>query len=373
MHIQSDFDGGNIRAVAVTDTHVHLAIQPDTQATFFQWFCFRVQEPLSLPVEFVIDNAAQSTYAHAWPGYQTFASADGQHWQRVPTWFDGQALHFVDTPVDGSQYAYFVPYTGLQRAALLQTCVASGLARCAALGESGQGRPIDLLTLGSDAPDAARIWLIARLHAGESMAEWAIDGLLRRLITADPVALALLERARLYVVPNANPDGSLAGNLRANAHGVDLNRVWADPPANAPEVVHLRCAIEANGIDAFVDIHGDEDRDYLWIMHPEAVELTPAQAAAQMAFEDRLKLDNPEIQYAPPLTGSPLFGSHGLSVNFISAHYGVPAWIIELPFKPVDYGLGPDSLAPDGCKRFGASLVEALLAMLDKRLSPFES
>jgi murein tripeptide amidase MpaA len=363
MEIDSQLDCGNIEVVSLTETQVHLAIRPDTKATFFQWFYFRVKGGSAHPIEFIIDNAGQSTYAHAWPGSQTYASGDGEHWQRIETGFDGQALHFVDTPVDGSLYAYFVPYTAAQRDRLLQNCVKRGIAQRESLGQTVEGRAIELLTLGSRAPDAARIWVIARLHAGESMSEWAVEGLLRRLIMSDAAVVDLLTRARLYVVPNANPDGSAVGNLRANANGIDLNRVWADPPASAPEVAHIRRAIEATGIDAFIDIHGDEDRDYLWIMHPEAVELRPEQ----MVFEDALKQQNPEIQYAPPLRDSPLFGSLGLSVNFASVHCGVPAWIIELPFKPVDYGLGPDSLGPAGCQRFGASLVEALLAVLAAR------
>ena len=38
----SDFDGGNIKAVAVDGDRVDLGIVPDHMSDFYQWFYFRV-------------------------------------------------------------------------------------------------------------------------------------------------------------------------------------------------------------------------------------------------------------------------------------------------------------------------------------------
>ncbi len=98
-------------------------------------------------------------------------------------------------------------------------------------------------------------------------------------------------------------------------------------------------------------------------MDPE-VELTPAVEAAQAAFVSALAARNPEVQAPPKMMDGLKHGDLGLSANFIGAHYGVPAWIVELPNKAVDFGNGPDSLLAAGCQRFGASMVEALLEVL---------
>ena len=362
--IDANFECGNIVVGDISEDTVHLSIRPDSNAHFYQWFYFKAQGGDGRPVTFVIDNASGASYPKAWNGYDVLVSADGEHWQRIDTTYDGSTLSFTDAPANAStSYAYFVPYVAAQREHLLRTCVESGLAQRSSLGQTALGRALDLLTLGSERADAARIWVVTRQHAGESMAEWAVEGFLKRLISSDSAARQLLDRARLFVVANANPDGSALGNLRANANGVDLNRAWENPPENAPEIVHIRRAIEVSGVDLFVDLHGDEERPFIWIMDPE-VELTPAVEAAQAAFVSALAARNPEVQAPPKMVDGVKHGDLGLSANFIGAHYGVPAWIVELPNKAVDFGNGPDSLLAAGCQRFGASMVEALLEVL---------
>src|SRR3546814_11548760 len=73
------------------------------------------------------------------------------------------------------------------------------------LGNPLDGRDIDLLSIG-DGP--LQVWLYARQHPGETMAEWWMEGALERLTdVADPVARSLRRKARFHIVPNMNPDG----------------------------------------------------------------------------------------------------------------------------------------------------------------------
>ena len=77
-----------------------------------------------------------------------------------------------------------------------------------------------VLQVGSPSPHKAVIWVIARQHPGEPMAEWFAEGLLERLTgtaaartaaagEADSEVQQLLECTVLYIVPNMNPDGSV--------------------------------------------------------------------------------------------------------------------------------------------------------------------
>ncbi len=53
------------------------------------------------------------------------------------------------------------------------------------------------------------IWILARQHPGEAMAEWFTEGLMRRLLEPqDQVSREALEKACFWIVPNMNPDGS---------------------------------------------------------------------------------------------------------------------------------------------------------------------
>lgn len=144
------------------------------------------------------------------------------------------------------------------------------------IGKTLDGRDIDLLELFGDSGAASsgkqessskkkKVWVVARQHpgelpcprhascavvrsraaplcpgrgtAGESMAEWLVEGMVQRLLDpADPISRRLSELATVYIIPNINPDGSIRGHLRTNAAGANLNREWAAPSlARSPE------------------------------------------------------------------------------------------------------------------------------------------
>lgn len=371
MDISTDFDSGNILVDSMNGTTATLRLRNDSNGPWFQWFHFRVDSRPNEPHKFTIVNAWLASYPKAWPGYRALASYDGNSWWRVPTTYDGTHLTIEFTPAQAiTTYAFFVPYSEARRMAFLQECKVSGGAERETLGISNDGRPIEMLTMGSRSADAKVIWIVSRQHAGEPMAEWCTEGLIRRLLdTSDSKAHTLLQRTRFHIVPNMNPDGSMRGNLRANAAGVDLNRAWANPPANAPEVRVVLDAIARMGIDLFLDIHGDEERPYLWIVDAEG-DLTDEQKRMQQQFETDLKQLNPEVQPRPrSVVGVNPQGEPGMAVNYLMATYGVPGWIIELPFSPTaDYGNGEDSLLVSGCIRVGHSLVEVLSGLIDQEV-----
>ncbi len=179
--------------------------------------------------------------------------------------------------------------------ALLADCISRG-ARLRRLGASIQGRDIDALVIGQG---ARPVWIIARQHPGETMAEWFVDGLLQRLLdNADASAQALRNAATFYIVPNMNPDGSVLGNLRTNAAGANLNREWLEPSIErSPEVKCVRDAMHATGCDAFFDIHGDENLPYVFVAGCEMLpNFTPQQAADQDAFAADFRAASSDFQ-----------------------------------------------------------------------------
>ncbi len=113
LHIDCDFDSGNIQVLDTSDpTRVHLAIRPDTHSGHFQWFHFRASGLTPGQTHrFSLDNAHQSSYKNAWAGYHAVASYDQQTWFRVPSQFDGKALSFeFAAQQEQAWFAYFEPY-----------------------------------------------------------------------------------------------------------------------------------------------------------------------------------------------------------------------------------------------------------------------
>jgi len=367
MRIDSDFDAGNIIVQEATDTLATLAIRPDTEANFFQWFYFRVTGAPGVRRMFRIANAGSASYPTAWPGYTALASSNERDWFRVPTRYDGTSLIFEhQASGESTSYAFFVPYSSEMRARFLTECKASPLVSHRQIGTTLRGRSLDMLVIGGENRPAKKIWIVARQHAGEPMAEWCMEGLIRRLMDSrDAVAQQLVGKATLYLVPNMNPDGSSAGNLRANAAGVDLNRVWFDPPQNAPEVIAARDLIGQTGVDFFLDVHGDEERPFVWIVGPHSDNVTPQAGKLQTQFEQMLAERYVEVQPRPATIPAPSRPDSGMSVDYVAANFHCPALIIELPFKEMLSVRGEhDSLLADGCMGFGRACVEVLNSLV---------
>jgi murein tripeptide amidase MpaA len=214
---------------------------------------------------------------------------------------------------------------------------------------------------------AKTIWIIARQHPGESMAEWFVEGLMQRLLdTADPMSRRLLERAAVYIVPNMNPDGSVLGNLRTNAAGANLNREWVEPTMeSSPEVFLVRERIQQTGVDVFLDVHGDEALPYVFVAGSEMLPgFTAAQAAAQQRFVDIFKRASPDFQDVHGYgTGKYRADALKLASKWVGHTYGCLSLTLEMPFK--DNADLPDPTygwSGDRSAKLGAAILEPLLA-----------
>ncbi len=366
MQIDATFDAGNIIVEEKTDSNAVLSIRPDTEAKFYQWFYFRVTGTPGIMRSFRISNAGGASYPTAWPGFGTLASYNGENWFRVPTQFDGANLTFEHQPAEATtSYAFFVPYPAARRERFLKACEASPLVTRRQIGTTLQGRSLDLLLVGDEKRPVKKVWIVARQHAGEPMAEWYMEGLIRRLVdSGDSTAQQLIGKATLYLVPNMNPDGSTAGNLRANAAGVDLNRAWNDPGPNAQEVIAVRELIGTTGVDFFLDVHGDEEHPFIWLVGPHPANVTLDSDRIQKQFEAMLAEKYAEVRPRPETIPAPNRPDSGMAVDYIAPTFRCPALIIELPFKETVSASGErDSLLAAGCMGFGSACVEALNAL----------
>ena len=372
MQITSTFDAGAIEVVRLDDpADIRLRLRKDNAADFHQWFHFRLTGAAGKPVRMVFENAATAAYPDGWRDYRCVASYDRQHWFRIAsTRYERGELIVEHTPeCDSVYYAYFEPYSHERHLDLVARAEQSPHARVRRLGSTVDGRDLDLVVVGDDQPGRAPIWIIARQHPGETMAEWFVEGLLDRLLDgADPVARRLREQALLYIVPNMNPDGAVRGNLRTNAAGRNLNREWRAPdPVASPEVFLVRAEMERTGCALFLDIHGDESLPYVFFSTAEEVPgFAAAAAAAQARFVDTFLAVSPDFQtqegYKPGRFGEELLT---LASKWVANHFGCVSLTLEMPFKD-------NAILPDGhvgwngarSKRLGAAMLDPILRHL---------
>ena len=368
--ISSNFDAGAISVIDSADSqNIRLALRGDNAASFSQWFYFRLQGAAYQPCRIRIENAGQSSYPEGWEDYQATASYDRSNWFRVPTRYEDGVLTIEHTPLAGSvYYAYFEPYSHEQHLNLLGDAQGSGLCQIDDLGSTAQGRDINLLTIGHQAASDLKIWIIARQHPGESMAEWFAEGLLSRLLDhQDPTARALLDCATFYIVPNMNPDGAALGNQRTNAAGADLNRDWQNPsPERSPEVYAVRQKMHETGVDLFLDIHGEEALPYVFAAGCEGNPSYDARLAVlETAFKTALRQASPDFQdeYGYPKT-SPGQANLSIAKSYVGETFGCLSYTLEMPFKD-NINLPDDDFGWNGQRslRLGEAILSAILAV----------
>lgn len=372
LKISTQFDGGNIEIVDISDpANIQLKLPKDNAAEFRQWFYFRVQGVAyqNLGINFI--NVKESAYPEGWEDYAAMCSYDRLNWFRVPTRYENGILSVNHTPLANSvYYAYFEPYSYEQHLNLLGNSQSSGLCQIDDLGSTLQGRDINLLTIGNQAASDLKIWIIARQHPGETMAEWFVEGLLGRLLDdQDPTSRALLDCATFYIVPNMNPDGSFLGNLRTNAAGANLNREWLEPSLErSPEVYYVREKMQETGVDLFLDIHGDESIPYVFLSGNEGIpSFNTRLAQLQQQFVQAFLAASPDFQnkygYEKDEPGQ---ADLSIATAYVGETFNCLAYTLEMPFKDNhqwpddDYGWnGQRSL------RLGEAILSPIYAMVD--------
>ncbi len=374
LHISSAFDSGAIEVVTLANPdNIELRIRADNAAEFVQWFHFCLHGAAGEAVTLRFLNAGNSAYPKGWQGYRVLASHDRQHWFRIPTAYDGQVMTAQVTPDTNSIFfAYFEPYSWERHLDLLGSAAASQHVQLEHLGETLDGRDMTLLSItdaSSAVPAKKKVWLTARQHPGESMAEWFVEGFLERLLDEDdPVSRVLLQRCVFHVVPHMNPDGAVRGNLRTNAGGANLNREWLAPSMErSPEVFLVRQRMLEAGVDLFLDAHGDEKLPYSFVAGTEGNPgYTQRIAALEDAFKASWQATSPDFQteygYGRNAPGQ---SNLSLATNWVGQNFDCLAFTIEMPFK--DNADLPDAAtgwSGERSRKLGAGVLLPLLAVL---------
>ncbi|HEY0627346.1 MAG TPA: M14-type cytosolic carboxypeptidase [Allosphingosinicella sp.] len=367
LSVSSAFDGGNIRLVAIEGDRVDLEIVKDHMSDFYQWFYFRLTGAAGREVELRILNCAGSAYPHGWDGYNICMSHDREEWQRAESSYKGGVLTTRVTPsADSVWFAYFAPYTMERHHDLIADAVQHPAVEYRSLGQTLDGQEMDYLKFGTG---KLQVWLYARQHPGETMAEWWMEGALEKLLDdSDPVSRRLRERATFHVVPNMNPDGSKRGHLRTNAVGVNLNREWHEPTAErSPEVLYVRNEMDKTGVDFAMDVHGDEAIAANFLAGFEGIpSWTKEQGALFDAFSNALVAISPDFQtekgYEIPAPGK---ANLSMSTAQLAERYGAVSMTLEMPFKDNDDLPDPvEGWSPDRSRALGRSCMDALWAIL---------
>lgn len=369
--VPSDSGNGEVLStepVLVGPAVARIRVRSDNAAAFRQWFWVRAEDLDGAPLALTILDAGGCSYPGGWPAYRAVArlGAEGDDWVRVPTSYaDGQLTIALPPGHDRIDVAYFAPYPHARRVERVRDWAARG-ADVRDLGPTPDGLALPIVTVGRG---PSPVWIVARQHPGETMAEWFVEGLVERLLGAGGGAPAgLLDRVTFRIAPCVNPDGARRGNHRTNALGLDLNRQWADPdPERAPEVRRIRDAMDDTGVAFALDVHGDEEIPYNFAGGGEGTPAwDPRRAAVKRRFIDAWLAATPDMQavhgYPTPAPGE---GNLTVCSQQLCERFRCVALTVEQPF--LDHDDNPEPVAqwsPARAKALGASVLEPLVAVV---------
>jgi len=307
IRVSDNFESGSLGKWRVED-NTRLIFAPrleqdqDKVNSAITWFYGRLSNVLHREVTLQIEAPDYTVYNGRKGDILPFErntvpvfSYDGDHWERFTECsFDPQSRTLRIRNIfsrDLVWIAYIPPYTYSRLESLLTEVRAHPAVKVSSLGNSVEGRPLYVVDV--DEPGLKKdgrpvVWFVARQHAFEAGGSWALEGMLRFLVSADTEAQAIRRQVRFRLCPMLNPDGVVHGGTRFNARGVDLNRHWRDndplshDTSAAPEIALVEQAImrwrKTDRLDLWINIHNN---DMVWNDEGDYIRFAPAARKAE--------------------------------------------------------------------------------------------
>ncbi|WP_176695724.1 M14 family metallopeptidase [Candidatus Ichthyocystis sparus] len=344
IKVESNFDSGAIEVLEISEPlNMRLNIRCDTESEFRQWFCFKVVGKRNQNYLIRLCNYLETTYTDGFHDYNVFVSTDFKNWTRVKCHTDEDDFCIPYTSqTDFFYVSYFEPYTWDRHLELINLASTSGIARVETWGTTKENRPISAIIVDdTNNSGKKKMWLIARQHPGETMAEFFMEGFIQRLLDpTDGSSSELCKLCSFYLVPNMNPDGSVNGNLRTNSAGKNLNREWLNPSSDgSPEVLCVRNHMHEIGVDCFFDVHGDESIPYVFtdpcLENSEGNNATEIMTEREHHLLKSLEKQCTDFQYSVGYAPGhyPKEEIMSMARGYVQETFSCPAITLEMPFK----------------------------------------
>uniref|UniRef100_K3WVH7 tubulin-glutamate carboxypeptidase n=1 Tax=Globisporangium ultimum (strain ATCC 200006 / CBS 805.95 / DAOM BR144) TaxID=431595 RepID=K3WVH7_GLOUD len=158
------------------------------------------------------------------------------------------------------------------------------------------------------------VFISARVHPGETPANFMLDGMLALLLhPTDEGAISLRRHFVFKIIPMLNPDGVCQGYYRTDTRGVNLNRVYEAPsPKHAPTVFAAKELLldlvkacggascdQAPDNVVYLDLHAHANRRgcFVYGNHVATEETGIAQQIETQLFARLVALNTPFFDY----------------------------------------------------------------------------
>lgn len=224
--VDCDFPGGNIVMDAIEEdtVSVHQDLR-DTRGDWFYWY-FRVRGAAgrTLTFQFTKGNvlgvrgpAVSTDRARTWKWLGNSAVTDTSFRYTFPR--DAKEVRFCFT----------MPYLESNLWEFLNRYSGNPLLRTDVLCKTRKGQDVELLRLGRlDGDCQHRVLITCRHHACETMASYALEGIVEAVLAETDEARWFRENVEFLILPFMDKDGVEQGDQGKNRKPHDHNRDYAD-------------------------------------------------------------------------------------------------------------------------------------------------
>ncbi len=252
MVIRSDFPGGNIvvNDISSSNGQTVVTLEQDLKGTADHWFywCFKVEKKAAETVLFRFVNG--EVVNHHGPA----VSHDGNNWTWLHTYYeeDTPNLHTeFSYTFEENETVYFcftIPYLYKEFEKFASEFNEDEQFDLSTLTKSEQGRELPLIKMGNGDKN---IVFTARHHCCESTGSYALEGVMRSLLTTHR---DMLEKYTFYVVPFVDIDGAQNGDQGKDRVPHDHNRDYIDEPIYEYTKAMYKFIADKD-VEVFLDFH----------------------------------------------------------------------------------------------------------------------
>jgi hypothetical protein len=289
IKISADFDKGSIGSLKKVSENLFRGqtmhwIKKDGIGDQYNWFYFQIVNVKGRQLTFQLDNMKgiyrNNPIEHFADFVQPVLSYDNDNWERI------RSVSYEDTnktftfnvrfTQDTAWIAFAHPYTLKHGTEFLESVKSNRYVKSEKIGESVEGRAIELLKIINHeraAENKKKILILSLQHGSEDCGGYFTEGLVNFLLSDSASAAKLRDNFEFYIVPVMNPDGIYHGISRYSVAMEDLNVEWDDDISDTenlpiePEVLAVKNRVkkfyeEGNAFDLFIDVHSQSQKWY---------------------------------------------------------------------------------------------------------------
>lgn len=228
----ADFESGNIASVTTTDS-VNYVVRT-REDIGGRWFYFRISGVWGRFISVRVENSDvhRPLYSYNNRDFVRFTSQESPSMNLFMKTFEQDTV-FV---------AYYIPYNISYIKEKLDEWALNPFCSYDTIGQTDQNFPIYCMKVtDTTVPDSEKyaVWIHARTHPGETPSSYHWEGIVKTLLSGDPLIDYYLQRIKFYLIPTYNPEGVFFGRSRTNFSGVDLESNWSKPDDQTSTEVKL--------------------------------------------------------------------------------------------------------------------------------------